>query len=39
MFPPREVCPHCQARNSAAYHIDQPHIIALHTATVERAAR
>ena len=39
MFPPREVCPHCQARNSAAYHIEQPHTVSLNTAPIERAAR
>ena len=37
MFPPREVCPYCQARNVAAY--EQPQIISLPTAPIERAAR
>jgi uncharacterized protein len=38
-FPPREVCPHCQARNAAAYQIEQPHIVSLTSAPIERAAR
>ena len=37
MFPPREVCPHCQARNTAAYNVEQ--VISLPTAPIERAAR
>ena len=38
-FPPREVCPHCQARNTAAYNIEQPRILSLTTSPIERAAR
>ncbi len=39
MFPPREVCPHCQARNAAAYQNEQPRIVSLPTSAIERAAR
>ena len=39
LFPPREVCPHCQARNAAAYQNEQPRIVSLPTSAIERAAR